>query len=73
MISVNLNRQSNRFLHGPPPETMFLPTLKEQDMKKLLIGSVAASLTDSLECSLLIARMEIPDQDLAVNTAPTPA
>lgn len=35
-----------------------------------LIGSVAASLTDSLECSLLIARMEIPDQDLAVNAEP---
>lgn len=29
-----------------------------------LIGSVAASLSDSLDCSLLIARMEIPDQDL---------
>lgn len=46
MISVNLNRQSNRFLHGPPPETMFLPTLKEQDMKKLLaIAIIALSLS----------------------------
>lgn len=29
-----------------------------------LIGSVAASLSDSLDCSLLIARKDIPDQDL---------
>lgn len=38
-----------------------------------LIGSVAASLTDSLECSLLVARMEIADAELMANAGNTPA
>ncbi|PZQ96709.1 MAG: universal stress protein [Cereibacter sphaeroides] len=33
-------------------------------LSRWLTGSVAASLNDSLDCSLLIARMEIPDEVL---------
>ncbi len=43
--------------------------LKQGVMARWLHGSVTAALSDGLDCSLLIARQEIPDQVLFGSTA----
>ena len=42
---------------------------KQGVMARWLLGSVTASLSDSLTCSLLVARMELSDEELFATTA----